>query len=239
MNQSSPPNLRILLVEDEFITLDLLRDALEDLNYVIAGDAMSVEEAKQVLRTTPVDLAILDINVRGERKGIELARHVRDEYGIPFIYLTAYSDVGTIEAATATAPYGYLIKPFTPADIHAAIRVAAARMRGKEKDHHHLLLRDQSSFFRVRAADIRYVEAFRNYLEIHLPEGKRLVRGTLREMLGQLPTELFFQPHRSYLVNGDAVTAYRDGELWLGADERVPVSKKGHRVVSAFFANRG
>lgn len=232
------PPIQILIVEDEFITLDLLRDALLDLGYEIAGDAMNVEEAKNILATRPVDLAILDINLRGKNSGIDLGRLINEQYKIPFIYLTAYDDPTTIALAVDTNPYAYLIKPFTPAAIHAALKVAVARDNargGKEEDF--LILRENTTFFKVRASDINYVEAFRNYLEVHTSSGKRLIRGTLKDLEERLPTDLFFQPHRSFLVNANAVTAYRNGELQL-AETRIPVSKRGHKVVTRFFAQR-
>lgn len=233
---TSTPALRLLIVEDEFITLDSLRAALDSMGYNVVGDAMTVEEAKDILAKTTVDMVILDINLRGEHQGIELGRYINKHYGVPFIYLTAYDDPATIQLAADTAPFGYLVKPCTPAAIHAALKVAVARTRAAEPEAS-LFLKDNNNFFRVNATDILYVEAFRNYLEIHVAAEKRVVRSTLKGLEEKLPEGMFFQPHRSFLVNTAKVTAYRDGELHLGA-ARVPVSKRGHQVVSKFFASK-
>lgn len=234
--QTTTNQLRILIVEDEFVTLDMLSTSLVDMGYTIAGDAMDVDEARKVLAATSVDLAILDINVNGEGKGIELGHYIRDKYGIPFIYLTAYSDPATIQAATETSPYGYLIKPFSPADIHAAIKVAMSRV--DSNGGRDLYLRDQSTFVRVKAQDIYYAVASRNYMEVHTRLGKHVIRSTMKELMDRLPSGQFLRPHRSYVVNARHVRGYKNGTLRLEGDVELPVSESGHRTVQDFFAQR-
>ena len=110
-------NVRILIVEDEFVTMDLLRDYLEESGYEVSGDAMSADEAIAILEKGDTDFAMLDINIRGEKDGIWVAEQINQKYKIPFIFLTALSDSPTVKAAARTNPYGYLVKPFKQADI--------------------------------------------------------------------------------------------------------------------------
>ena len=81
-------NIRILIVEDEFVTLDLLRDYLEESGYEVSGDAMSAEEAITILEQGQTDFALLDINIKGYRDGIWLAEQINKKYQIPFIFIT-------------------------------------------------------------------------------------------------------------------------------------------------------
>lgn len=232
--QNTGKELRILVVEDEAVTLGMLCEALRDMGFTVAGDAMNFAEAQEVLATTQVDLAILDINLRGKQSGIDLGRHINERYGIPFIYLTAYSDVDTINAATATSPYGYLIKPFSPADISAAIQVAIAqRVKTNGPD---IFLRDQNNFIRLQINEIHYVEACRNYLEIHTGRDKHVIRSTMKEMAARLPADLFFMPHRSYLVNRKHVRGYRNGNLQTAGGDSVPVSSGRQKAVLRLFS---
>ena len=233
--ESNDQRLRILVVEDEFVTLDMLTDALREMGYLVGGDAMDVAEAKEVLARTPIDLAILDINLRGKHGGIELGQFIKDNYGIPFIYLTAYSDPKTIEAATKTSPYGYLIKPFSPADIHAAIKVAVARV--EETAGELIYLRDQSNFVRLRPGEITYVEACRNYVEVHTVSRKYVIRSTMKEMTDRLAGMTFFRPHRSYIVNADHVRGFKNDRLLVG-DKRLPVSNSKLKTVQRLFSER-
>jgi len=106
-------NVRILIVEDEFVTLDLLRDYLEESGYEVSGDAMSADEAIKILEKGETDFAMLDINIKGDKNGIWVAEQIQKKYKIPFIFLTAFSDSATVKTAAGTHPYGYLVKPFT------------------------------------------------------------------------------------------------------------------------------
>ena len=56
--------IRVLIVEDEFITLDTLRDELEEIGYEIAGGAMKAQEALEILEQGDTDIAILDIHLK-------------------------------------------------------------------------------------------------------------------------------------------------------------------------------
>jgi CheY-like chemotaxis protein len=67
---------------------------------------------------------MMDIVLKGEMDGIEAAQKIRDAYGIPVVYLTAYSDERTLKRAKITQPFGYIIKPFEDRELHSAVEVA-------------------------------------------------------------------------------------------------------------------
>ena len=60
-------DLRVLIVEDEFITIEAISSILKEMNCKIAGDAMSAEEAIAILDKGETDIAILDINIKGSK----------------------------------------------------------------------------------------------------------------------------------------------------------------------------
>ena len=128
-------NVRILIVEDEFVTLDLLRDYLEESGYEVSGDAMSADEAIKILEKGETDFAMLDINIKGDKNGIWVAEQIQKKYKIPFIFLTAFSDSATVKTAAGTHPYGYLVKPFTQADIYTTIEIALTNFNEQRRGH--------------------------------------------------------------------------------------------------------
>lgn len=103
------------------------------MGYEISGDAMNPREAIDVLERLDTDLAILDINLKSEQDGIWIAKEIRPNYHIPFIFLTAYSDKQTIQRAAEVNPYGYLVKPFSKADILASIEIALKNYEKEQK----------------------------------------------------------------------------------------------------------
>lgn len=115
---------KIFVVEDEFIIADDIQEGLKDLGYTVCGMAASGEEAIRKIKEAGPDLVLMDIFLKGEMDGIETADMVRTEYGIPVVYLTAYANPDVLERAKITGAFGYLIKPFTDRELHAAIEMA-------------------------------------------------------------------------------------------------------------------
>jgi DNA-binding LytR/AlgR family response regulator len=116
--------IKIFIVEDEFITQAVLKNNLQDLGYTVVGMTDNADDAWEQLQRLDVDLALFDINLVGEKGGIWLGQQVREKMNMPFIYITAYGDKGTINTAVKTQPNGYILKPFTEVDIYTAIEVA-------------------------------------------------------------------------------------------------------------------
>lgn len=233
-------NVRVLIVEDEFITMDTLRNYLEDSGYEVSGDAMRAEEALQILEEGTTDIAILDINLKGEKDGIWLAGQIRERHKIPFIFLSAFSDAATVEAASRTRPFGYLVKPFTRADIFTSIEVAlknyAEQMEELKLPESHrsvstellineaIFVKDNLVFQKIVIRDIMYVQAFKNYLELHLVGSRHVIRSTLADFLNILPKSHFMQTHRSFALNLAFVEKI-GGDFALVGSVNVPISR--------------
>ncbi|MEM9548327.1 MAG: response regulator transcription factor [Bacteroidota bacterium] len=124
---------KILIVEDEpAIAVDIAIN-LEGLGYDIVDVVHSGEEGQTVIANQNVDLVMLDINLGGGMSGIDLARILDQEYGIPFIFLTSYADDDTINQAADTYPASYLVKPYKEQDLAPAVKVALMRKNGTKK----------------------------------------------------------------------------------------------------------
>jgi DNA-binding NtrC family response regulator len=117
---------KILIVEDQFIEASDLKQILERAGHKVCGFAASVKTARERIRTENPEFVLLDIFLKGEETGIDLAHQLRDS-NTPFIYLSANSDQATLEAARATQPYGFLVKPFRERDILATLDIAIYR----------------------------------------------------------------------------------------------------------------
>ena len=114
---------KILIVEDEFIIAQDLRRIISGLGHAVMGMAKSADEAMKKIAKEAPDLVLLDIHIIGELRGTELALKIREEYNIPFIYVTSYSDSGTLSEMTQTNPLGYILKPFDERDIRVALEL--------------------------------------------------------------------------------------------------------------------
>lgn len=122
----------MLVVEDEAVVLEDLRDLLTELGHVVVAATDSGPEALRLAELHRPGLALLDIHIRGGVDGIEVARQL-SRLDVPVVFVTANRDTATLDAATATEPFGFVVKPFSERDIRAAVSVALYRHRAERK----------------------------------------------------------------------------------------------------------
>jgi two-component system, response regulator PdtaR len=114
LRQTHPPEVRILVAEDETIIRLDLRALLEHAGFEVCAEARDGEEAVALARSAKLD-------------GIEAARRILEERPIPIVMLTAYGQDEIVQRAAEAGVFGYLVKPFREQDLLPAIRTARAR----------------------------------------------------------------------------------------------------------------
>lgn len=114
----------ILIVEDEYINAKFLEQIASDEGHNVVDIVTSANEAIEIIKNNKIDLVFMDINLDGSIDGIRCATLLNQYYEIPIIYMSAYGDSRTIEEASETNIYGYLIKPFDTSDVIATLKVA-------------------------------------------------------------------------------------------------------------------
>ncbi len=115
---------KILVVEDERVVARDLQKSLTDLGYQVPHTCASGEQAIRLAGDERPDLVLMDIRIQGERDGIETAAVLRERFGVPVVYLSAFADRETIDRAKRTEPYGYLVKPVKEGPLRCAIEIA-------------------------------------------------------------------------------------------------------------------
>lgn len=125
---------KILIVEDEIITVDYLEAILESLGYTIYGIALCGEDAlSQISPEAVPDLVLMDISLGGVIDGIETATQIKRRFDCPIIFLTALSDKEILERAKVVEPHGYIVKPFDQQKLVAAIEMAIYKHQNEKE----------------------------------------------------------------------------------------------------------
>lgn len=119
-------SLRVLIADDEALHNLALTSQLETLGHQVVATASNGREAVELARDLKPDLAFLDIRMP-TMTGPEAAHQISAERPIPIIILSAYSDARTVDEATRSPIFHYLVKPVDPDDLSPAIAVARAR----------------------------------------------------------------------------------------------------------------
>lgn len=239
-------NIKILVVEDELIIAEDIKNMLTEMGHQVIGIASDITEAKEILMQDEPDIALLDIHLRGSDDGITLAEFIRRKLDIPIIFITSYSDKMTVERAKQVMPEGYIVKPFEKADLFTSIEIA---LFNYEKKNNHDAVKDESlnvvirdSIFirkdymliKIRFGDLIWIKSELNYLELHCRDNRHLVRSTLKEFIDKLPAKAFIQVHKSYCINTSFITAIDRNTIWLG-ELQIPFGRAYFEIVKNFL----
>lgn len=228
--------IKIGIVEDEMVIARTIESTLDDLGYEYCGPASSYGQALELLETDKPDLLLLDINLAGKKDGIDVAEKVNLLYQLPFIFLTANSDMATIERAKKVKPHAYIVKPFSKEELFAAIEIAFSNYsdnRNKAAAAHNpatavadfVFLKDGKHFHKVFYSEIAYLESDNNYTSVHCTTKKKLmVRSPFTEFLETLPASMFMRVQRSYAINITKIDSLELDDVNIGG-AKVPISK--------------
>lgn len=214
----------ILLVEDDFLNRRLSRRMLVENGYRVL-ESKNAREALEVIKKDAVDLVILDIHLgEEEQDGISLGASIKEKYGIPFIYLTAYESAEIINRAIATTPYSYLTKPFKNTDLITSVEIAIRQSAKENKYRPSLLVKDGDFHVELFLEEIDFIESEGNYLRFHTGKKVYKSRSTLKQVLESLPGSTFIQVHRAYVINKDKMEKFNSKNVVVKGTS-IPVSK--------------
>jgi CheY-like chemotaxis protein len=121
--------IRILIVEDEQIISADLRRRLRRMGHAVVGIVASGEVAIEHAQRLQPDVVLMDVRLRGDMDGIEAAQHIRAQFKIPVIFMSAYTTVQSLAHIWRTVPAGYLSKPFYEDQLRLALERAVETHR--------------------------------------------------------------------------------------------------------------
>ena len=230
----------ILIVEDESIVAKDIQHSLKKLGYTVVGICSTGEDAIRTAEEMKPDIVLMDIMLKEEMSGIEAAAQIREKLNIPVIYLTAYADESTLNKAKVSEPYGYIIKPFEEIDLHTSIEMAIYKHEKetdvkKERDFLYsivdnkeskdiIFVKSNSRLVKVKATDIYFVEALKDYVVINTANTRYTIHSTMKEIEKKLPSTDFIRVHRSFIVRIDKIMAIDQPNLILEEDKKqIPI----------------
>jgi DNA-binding LytR/AlgR family response regulator len=215
-------NLKILIVDDEVLIAEDLKDILTGFGHKEIELAHSKSEAIKKLDTFKPDAALLDIRMEKEMDGLELGEYINSNLKIPFIYITAHSDMAMIKEIVKTKPAAYITKPFKKSDLFVSLNLVAAEIKHAEKNT--LCIKDGYDTVIIPFDTILYIEGEGNYINIFCGSKKVVSRQSLDNIIEQLNKDLFFRIHRSYIINLSKTNRYSKKEVEING-VTLPVSR--------------
>jgi two-component system, LytTR family, response regulator LytT len=229
--------VKILIVEDESIVAKDIQSLLKQLGYLVTAVVNSGDKAVAEIEDRRPDLVLMDIMLKGKMSGIDAAGIIKDRFGLPVVFLTAYADDDTLEKAKITEPYGYIMKPFKEKELQTTIEMAIYKHEKdvqvkRERDLYYSIIENKESkdsiFVRadyrlnkVSFDDIFYVEALKDYVVINTSDNSYTTHTTMKEMVRILPPKDFVRIHRSFIVNLNKIYSIKYPDLVIEGKMKV------------------
>jgi len=229
---TTTPGLRVLIVDDEPLARDRIRELLKnDSEVEIVGECGSGRAAVTAIREHAPDLVFLDVQMPG-MDGFAVLKTLARERLPLVIFVTAF-DQYAVRAFEFYAA-DYLLKPFKRKRFEQAVRRVKEQMRdadssdlsrrtlalleGLEAKSHYLdrlVVKTSGRVFFLRTHEGEWIEAEDNYVRLHLGKESHLLRETLKNLEAQLDPRKFIRVHRCAIVNIDQIKELRP---WFNRD---------------------
>lgn len=234
--------IRAVIVDDEPLARKRIHDLLcEDRDVEVVAECGSGAAAMDVLEHQKPDLLFLDVQMP-EVDGFELLEAA--EGSVPaVIFVTAY-DKYALRAFDAQA-VDYLLKPFNESRFQQALQRAKEKIgkgsggqmnadlmsllkdvQAGRKSTDRLVIKSGGRVLFLKAAEIDYVEAAGNYLNLYVGKDTHLIRETMQSLEARLDPAHFLRIHRSTIVNLERI---KELQPWFGG-EYVVVLRDGRKL---------
>lgn len=219
------------IVEDELIIAEGISRMLETAGYKVLEPVSTYKEAIRMIEDLKPDMIIVDINIPGDKNGIDIGQKIFNIYKIPYIFLTAYSDSITLERAKEAHPNAYLVKPIKKEDLISTIEIAAANFSHQKKEISEytsytikdaLFIKNKKTFQKVLLKNILFLKSDNVYVIVHTIDQEYIVRSGLQQLLDEINSSQMIRVSRSYVVNIDYVETIKDNIIKL-KNEVIPI----------------
>lgn len=235
-------NLKILIVEDDIIIANDVKLLLTEWGYSVVGCADNFDDALALFEQKKPDIALVDVQIVGEKDGVHTATAFNLLRRIPIIFLTAQADFQTVTRAKNAEPSAYLLKPFDERHLHISLDLAISNFYKENnktetskpltetktanevklgadcfllKDNY-VFIKQNYRFVKIFLEDILYLEADGNHCKIVLKNQKILVRLSLANALERLgENDKMLRVHRSFAININFIDEFDDSEIIL------------------------
>ncbi len=216
----------VLIVEDEPLIADDLSFHLKDIGISDVRIALKYQDAIHKISEQSFDLILLDINLSGERDGIDVANFINRNQLVPFIFVTSYYDEQTLSRAKETDPIAYILKPFNKQDIQVNIEMAFHKLESRSTPDlpDKFFIKDKEGLVSIAPEEIDYVEAFDNYAKVYSGSQSFIISHTLKSVEEKLTFYGFERVHKSYLVNFPRISMISEGYIFFG-ENKVPIGR--------------
>lgn len=229
-------NLNILIIEDELLIAEMLKEILLELGYQVVAIAKNYQTAIQKLEAQPeINFAFIDINLNAPKNGFDIADTINLMVKkIPFIFLTSYSDTKTVQEAITKKPQSYIVKPFSKSDLFITLEIYKSKELSLNRS---LEIKDGSDTLKIKHDDILWLKSENIYVEIKTKSKTFIQRNSLDRFLEKINDDNFIKIHRSYIINLKQINAVNKQFVCIN-DQKIPISRSHYDKLIEKFSEQ-
>jgi two-component system LytT family response regulator len=236
--------IRSVLADDEVLARQKLRQLLKEIDDIeIVGECATASETIELVRLTDPQLIFLDIRM-SDMNGFDVLERLSTDANrlLPHVIFVTANDRYAVRAFEIHA-IDYLLKPFTPERLQAAVQRVRERLATGEPNQNgapkkqeqeryttRIVFKSRGRILFLSVDDIRWIEAQENYVRICTGKDSHLLRETIGSLENRLDPNAFLRVHRSAIVNLHHVKEVKndsdgDATVVLKSGEQVPMSR--------------
>ena len=213
--------IKVLIFEDEPIFASQLEIMLEQIGHQTIACFPSTKNAKDFIEKNEIDIILMDINLEGEIS-IPFATEIADE-NIPIVFMTQFEDDKIYEQSLEIPHSSFLVKPFHRFTLDRTIKLLLEKHQNIQNSY----IRDGRNRIIVKPKYILWIKVDGNYCYIKSKEKQFVFKKSLAQIKRIVPSNIFVQVHRNYLVPIKEVTRINMTDNFLNInDEIIPISRR-------------
>ncbi len=205
---------KIVVVEDDSVTRKYLNSTLIKLNYDVVASFESGEDAIPFIlkNESKIDLLLVDIELKGEKRGIDIVREINRVIELPVILITSLIDKKTLSEAKDVFPAEYLLKPVGSDELYTSIEIIYNNFINNKK------VRENERNLNERIKELNCLYEISKITE----DQNKSIEIILSETVEVLPPSLLFSEIASAVIEYNGVTYknsnYRDVVKFIKED---------------------
>jgi DNA-binding LytR/AlgR family response regulator len=237
-------HLSALIIDDEPLAHKVILEYAKDVSFLeITGQCYLATEALQVLARQEVDLIFLDINMP-KLKGLDFLKTLSHQ---PLVIITSAYEEYALESFELDV-IDYLLKPFRfdrfLKAVHKALELHQLQSSSatpstptvQEETSDHLFIKSDKRLIQVRMSDISHLESYGNYVKVWQGNEFHLTPATLSSFESQLPANLFFRIHKSFIINRQHIDYIEGHTVVIRHQKLLPIGKNYRQAFKAFLS---
>jgi len=215
-------NIKCVIIDDEPSSQIVLQRFIKDVPFLeLLATCNNAIDALQLLKTNAtIDVLFLDINMP-KISGLNFYKSLQNPPKV--IFTTAYPQYA-IEGFEVNA-IDYLLKPFSFDRFLTAVNKLTDKSSNQNKGSEFIIIKSNKVLHKITLNDILFIEAFGDYVKVHLGDKFILTNSTFTNLLESLPKQDFVRTHKSFSINLKKLSSV-SGNLITIETHTIPIGQK-------------